>query len=209
MGESLNLLGWPASMQRVVRYFVIRPRARAHMRELQRVLAVSSASVQRDLSALIAMGALTRRPDGRLVRYAVDERSPLWGALRTIVGALSDPVAVVRDALADVEGIDFACVFGSFATGTARQHSDVDVLIIGDAVDARTMHHQLAETALVLGREVNPVLYTRHALGERLASGARFPRNVLEGAMVRVAGDIETAAPIAAAAGIRMRERVA
>src|SRR5829696_5197205 len=121
--DPLQQLGIPPATACVLRFFALRPEARPHLREVQRVLGLGSASAQRDLDRLVTLGALERRRDGRRVCYAVAERPPVWGPIRTLLGA-SDPAALLRDALRDVPGIAAAFVFGSTAAGTARPQSD-------------------------------------------------------------------------------------
>jgi predicted nucleotidyltransferase len=46
-------------------------------------------------------------------------------------------VGALRDALVDVAEVAYACVFGSFAQGTAGAASDVDVLVLEQSRDSR------------------------------------------------------------------------
>ena len=91
--------------------------------------------------------------------------------------------------------------------GTARSGSDVDVFVVEEAAaDRMALHRQLAEAAVLLGREINPTRYTIQKLAERLGNhalpGARFVRDVLAGPKQWVAGTPEVLAPVALAAGI-------
>lgn len=208
--DRFALIGWHTAFAHLVRYFVLRPEARPRLRELQRHLGLGSASVQRELRRLVEVGAIQRLVEDGQVRYAVAPRVKLWGALRTLVRELSSPAALVSEALRDVPGIDAAFIFGSTAAGSARQDSDIDVLVVAaDAVDTRALHRGLAEVGLLLEREVNPVRYTPQELARRLAGGTRFVREVLEGPRVWVAGSPAAIAPIAAAAGVRFDGGVA
>lgn len=200
--DPLVLLGLPASLAQVLRYFALHPDARPHLRELQRELGVSSASAQRDLARLVELQVLRRVPHGRTVRYAIVESASLWGPLRALVGEGSDPVVLLREALRGVAGVDAAFVFGSIAAGTPRSDSDVDLFVVGDSVDARALHRASAEAGLLMGREVNPVRYTKMELATRLAGGTRFVREALTGPKAWVAGAASAVAPIAIAAGI-------
>lgn len=74
---------------------------------------------------------------------------PLWPTLRRVVAQHSTLITLVREALQDVEGVATAFVYGSQATGTADAESDIDVFILGDAVDVRSMHHAFAEVSVL------------------------------------------------------------
>jgi predicted nucleotidyltransferase len=211
--DPLRLLGMAASTAAILRYFALRPEAQPHARHLQRVLGIGGASLQRDLERLVKIGALERSPDGRLVRYRVVPSSPAWRGLQLLIGNVSDPTALIADALRDVSGVQAAFVFGSMASGTQRDDSDVDVFIVEHPdVDKRSLLRQLSEVTLLAGREVNTVRYTTHALAERLgdsrSAGSRFVREVLQGPKRWVAGAPAAILPLASAAGVRMPEAV-
>jgi predicted nucleotidyltransferase len=162
----------------------------------------------------VALGALERRAEGRLVCYRPVAPSSVWQAVRLLLADTSDPATIVRDALHDVPGIDAAFVFGSFAKGTAVRESDVDVFIVESPdVDRRLLHRQLAEAGVVMNREVNAIRYTPQALAERLGdpnhAAARFLRDTLAGPKRWVAGAVAAIQPIATAAGLRLTDQLA
>lgn len=96
-----------------------------------------------------------------------------------------DVVEALRRALAGVPGVEAAFVFGSFARGAVHPGSDIDVFVLGDALDEEPVRVALAEQVLevagLIGREVNLARYTRRRLGARRAQGGRFIRTVLAG----------------------------
>lgn len=204
--NALALLGVSPSLSRIIRYFTIRPAAHPHLRLLQHELGLGSASVQRDLTRLAAAGVLrpSRDPKQRTVHYTLVPQR-FWEVARTLVAASEEPAELLREALRDVAGVEAAFLFGSSSTVTAQPESDIDVLVVGDAVDPRALYRNLFEVGQVLDRQVNALRYTRTTLAERLASGAEFPRNVLEGPKIWLAGDPGAIAPIATAAGVRFR----
>jgi predicted nucleotidyltransferase len=207
--DPLEILGVASSAARIIRYFALRTSAEPHARLLQRALGIGGASLQRELERLVAMNVLNRSEDGRLVRYRMVQDSPLWPAFRIIVGEVSDPAGLVRDALCDVDGLHAAFIFGSTAKNARRRDSDVDLFVLEDSsVDRRALLGQLAEAGLLLHLQVNAIRYTPQSLAKRLVdanhAAARFVREVLQGPKRWVAGDVEILRPLATAAGIRM-----
>jgi predicted nucleotidyltransferase len=157
---------------------------------------------------------LERVQDGRRVRYRAADGSPVWKAVRLLEGASTDPVPLVESALLDVPGVRAAFVFGSTAHGTHRADSDVDLFVLEDSeVDRRKMLNQLAEAALLLGREVNAVRYTPESLADRLRDPShpafRFVRDALAGPKRWIAGDPAEVAAVAEAARISFAELAA
>lgn len=206
-GSALDALGVSPSAERTVRYFVTHPTARPYARELQRTLGLGGASAQRDLERLTQIGALKRSSDGRLVRYSPQLDSRFWRGVRLLIAAPREPASLLRAALCDVDGVKAAFIFGSTARKSARPDSDVDIFVVEDpAVDRKALHRQLAEAALLLGREVNPTRYTLEKLAERLGNrtlpGSQFVRDVLVGPKQWIAGMPAALRPLVLAAGI-------
>jgi predicted nucleotidyltransferase len=209
--DALDLLGMPNAEARLIRYFLVRPEARPHLRKIQRALDLGGASVQRALNRLVALGALERTEEAGRTLYSVVPRASVWRALRLLESETQDPTPLMREALIDVPGIEAAFVFGSMATGDSHDESDVDVLVVEHpSMDRRELSRRTAEAGLLLGRQVNTVRYTLEALAERLGNPSdpawAFVHEVLRGPKKWVAGAEEALVPLAVAAGIHREE---
>ncbi|HEX8209111.1 MAG TPA: nucleotidyltransferase domain-containing protein [Longimicrobium sp.] len=157
-----------------MRYFAVNPESAPHVRALERITGLSPASLKNELDRLLTLELLIRRNDGNKVRYCVNEESPLWAQFRALVRQLSAPVDVLPYALAEVDGVESAFIFGSFAKGSVREESDIDVMVLGDQIDAPSLTRHVIEASVLLGREVNVVQTTP----TELRSGNKFYRNV-------------------------------
>ena len=144
---------------RLLAHFVVHPESREHVRALERHTGLGKRSLQVELARLEAMGLVRREREGRLVLYVRSGYTPQWRAIEALVGEYGIPL-LLRDALADVPGIEAAFIFGSLARGDARPDSDVDLLIYGDP-DFRTLGHAMRDLALVLDRRLDVKTYDR------------------------------------------------
>ncbi len=162
------------AMARMVRYFAVNPESAPHVRALERITGLRPSSLKNELDRLLTLGLLVRRNDGNKVRYSLDEENPLWAQFRALVRQLSTPADVLPYALAEVDGVEGAFIFGSFAKGTEREESDVDLMVLGDRVDQALLSQHVIEASVLLGREVNVV----QATPDEFRSGQRFYRNV-------------------------------
>ncbi len=175
-----EVLASPA-LARLVLHFSIDHEEPQHVRGLQRRCGLSMSSLHRELRRLEALGLVERMGDGAKVRYRAVETHPGWAALRQLVRQFADPAEVVGAALAGVGGIEAAFVFGSFARGDFRDDSDVDVLVLGDAVDDAALGRRAAEASLLLGRPVEVRSYTHARLDRQLAAANAVLRRILAG----------------------------
>lgn len=157
--ELAKALASPA-MARLIRYYAVNPEAAPHGRALERATKLSPASLKNEMDRLMDLGLLMKERDGRLVRYRANENSPLWAHFRGLVRQLSAPKDVLPYALEEVDGVEAAFIFGSFAKGRDREDSDVDVLVYGEHVDDRALARHALEASILLGREVNVVHLT-------------------------------------------------
>jgi predicted nucleotidyltransferase len=158
--------------------------------ELQDRLGASRSGIHQELGRLLDAGILTRRMVGRSALYRPAEDSPLVEPLRTLVERTVGVEPELRRALAAIDGVEAAAIYGSWAAGTSvRPLSDVDVLVIGDA-DADALERAIREVERRAGREVNLTRYDRDDWLERVRQGSGFARTVLDRPRIALVGEI-------------------
>ena len=179
---SINLaaLLFPASYRRrVLCLLLLHPERALHVREIARLTGTAPGTLNKELNKLYGAGLLVQERVGNQVRYAANRASPihaeLTGILRKTIG-LAD---VLADALApSAQSITVAFVFGSMARAAETAGSDVDVMLIGplsfgDAVGL------LYPVQAMLGREINPKVFSADEWRARLKARDPFIREVL------------------------------
>lgn len=175
-----SVLASPA-LARLVIFFALHPDRSVHLRLLGRLARLGRRSLENELTRLESLGLVERRREGRNVVVLADEEHPGWRALREMVRQFAHPAEVLSGALATVEGVDAAFVFGSFARGDTRPDSDVDLFVVADESARRDLGREAAEASVLLGRPVEVTLYSPDTLRRRLAGDNAFVRRVVEG----------------------------
>ncbi len=107
------------------------------------------------------------RRDGNRLYFRANPRHPLYPELHSIALKTTGLQAQLTEALKPVDGIEFAFVYGSFASGTATPQSDIDLLVIG-SVGLRQLTPRLRPLSETLGREINPGTISRQSYTEKL-----------------------------------------
>lgn len=148
-----------------------------------------SGAVQRELTRLEAAGLLTTRRVGTQKHYQANPDSPIFveltGIARKTVG-LAEPL---REALQPfAANIIAAFVYGSVAKRSDTASSDIDLMIISDAVTYPDVFMALAAATQRLGRSINPTLHTREELTQGLAVKNAFMVRVMAQPKVWVLG---------------------
>ncbi len=186
MNDTTSLLfGSSAVRREILAAFFARPGVVAHPRELARQLRRAPQVVGRELRRLDAAGILTSETIGRSRRYRVDEASPIATEVRSFVAKTIGIESRLRAALATVPGVEEAHIYGSYARGTERPSSDLDVLVVG-AVDRRALSERLVEGEQDLGRDINVTAYERAELDALRRDGDPFIADVFAHPRIRL-----------------------
>ena len=186
--DAMNLL-FPAQRQQVLAALLLQPGHSLHLRELARLTGSHAGTLGRELGKLAQAGLLLRSDQGNQARYSANVQHPLFPELSAMFRKTHGVVPALRTALEPLAGqIVLAFVYGSLASGTATQHSDVDVLLVG-SVDFVAVVQALYPLHELLGREVNPVVWAPQELADKAQAGDAFVRDVLHKPKLWIKGD--------------------
>ena len=183
---------FPAVRQRVLAVLFGSPDRSFYANELIALARSGTGAVQRELASLLAAGLVTVRDQGNQKHYQANAASPVFAELRGLVLKTVGLADVLQAALAPLAGqITMAFVYGSVARREDTAASDVDVLIVSDALGYAEVFGALESAAQTLGRAINPTLYTRAELARRRAQDNAFVTRVLDQPRIWLMGDEE------------------
>jgi predicted nucleotidyltransferase len=169
------------TQQRVLSLLFGQPGRSMSVSDLIHATGAGSGAVQREIARLAGSGLLTAEQVGNQKRYRSNPGSPIHDELVGIVRKTFGLVVPLREALAPLaDRIEAAFVFGSVAKRSDSAASDIDLMLIADALtytDVLTALYPLIEQ---LGRDINPALYSRAELRKRIDAGNGFIGRVLE-----------------------------
>ena len=161
--------------QRILSVLFGQPDRSFHSREIIRLAHSGVGAVQRELARLAAAELVTVVRIGNQKHYQANRAAPIFNELRGIVLKTFGVAGVLRQALAGLaDRIQLAFVFGSVARGEDTAGSDVDLLIVADALSYPEVYAALAAVEPQLGRPVNPTLYDETEWRRKQAEGNAF-----------------------------------
>ena len=175
--------------RRILGLLLTHPERSYHLREIARLTSTQPGTLARELGKLAEAGVLTQQKVGNQRQYAANRECPVYEELASILRKTSGLAEVLADALLDLRGhIEVAFVFGSMASGKARNDSDIDLLLIGDLTftDAVAALYPAQQT---LGREINPKLYRPEEWTRALQERSSFIREVMDKPKLFIIGD--------------------
>ena len=165
--------------------------------ELLRLTGTGRGALQRELEKLVSADLVTVTPVGNQKHYQANAAAPIFAELRGIVMKTLGLADVLRTALNAVsDRIELAFVFGSVAKGTDIATSDIDLMVVTETLTYADLFEGLAAAEQVLGRKVNPTLYTSAALAEKVRTENSFVLRVLSQPKIFLIKGAEDALPI-------------
>jgi predicted nucleotidyltransferase len=160
-----------------------------HVNELMRLTGLGSASVQREIGRLFDASLVTDERIGNVRRVQANPSSPVFAELTSLVQKTLGVVPAIAEALLPFgDRIEFAAVYGSVAKRSEHAGSDVDVMIVSDALSFAEVMAALAAAQVRLSRVINPTIYTSAEFATRRAQPDSFVNRVLAQPYEVVAG---------------------
>ncbi|AXK38886.1 nucleotidyltransferase domain-containing protein [Crenobacter cavernae] len=157
--------------------------------EIVRLAGIGIGSVHRELKRLAQAGLLTVSRVGNQTRYQANAASPVFEELRGLVVKTFGVADIVRQALLPLsDKIGVAFIYGSVAKGNEGAHSDIDVLLIGEDLAYSDVFTRLGEAESLLGRPVNPSVYSWPEWRRKLEEGNTFVQRVAQQAKIFLIG---------------------
>jgi uncharacterized protein len=157
-----------------------------HLREIQRRSKLAIGTVQQETTKLEKLELIIKQQDGNRTYYRANSAHPLYHEIHNLVLKTVGLSDILRTSLTN-DAIKIAFVFGSFAAGTEKSDSDIDVFIIGE-IGLRKVSKVLKEPSLKIGREINPHVMTPKEFIARKTEKEHFVKNVVDSPKLMIIG---------------------
>ncbi len=158
-------------------YYFANPAARHHLRDLAARLSIDPSNLSKELSRLERDGLFRSELSGRQKYFRLNRQYPLFHEVRKIVEKTVGAGPLIAQSLKQIEGIDEAYLYGSFADNQQDSASDIDVLVIGNPPE-ESLARVAQKLERQLGREINYTVLTPREFAARRARKDAFIENV-------------------------------
>ena len=158
--------------------------------EIARIGLTGRGALQRELERMTSSGLITMTLIGRQKHYQANRKAPIFQELRGIVLKTFGLADVLRAALvSSSHPVHSAFIYGSVAKGTDSATSDIDVMVIADGITYSHLFETFAEAEEMLGRKVNPTLYSTEDFANKLRGDNHFITRVIDQPKIMLIGD--------------------
>lgn len=159
-----------------------------HLRDLQRQSGLSIGTIQKEMAHLKKLDLVTSERDGNRLYYSANTDHPLFEEISGLVEKTSGIAEQIKTALSSIKGIECAFIFGSYAKGEEKSHSDIDLIVIG-TVGLRTLSSVFKTVTDKTGREINPHIYSIKSWTEKLKKKDHFIKSIQAEKKIFLIGD--------------------
>ncbi|HXW59962.1 MAG TPA: nucleotidyltransferase domain-containing protein [Myxococcota bacterium] len=175
--------------QRVLALFFANPDRSYYTNEIIRLSHSGTGAVLRELEKLASANLINVEKVGNQKLYRVNQSSPIFSELRSLVQKTFGIADVIREMLTSMFArIHVAFIYGSIAKGEDKASSDIDLMVIGDELDYPELYRLLADAEDKLGRHVNPTFYTHGEWIKKYKSGNNFINQVIRQPKIFIIG---------------------
>jgi len=172
----------------ILSVFLINPERELYVREVERLTGEDYKNVSMELRNLKEIGLLSSRNEGNLKYFSLNKEFVIYEELKSIFMKTKGAVGILREAVSTKRHIDYAFIYGSFATGEERAESDIDVMIIG-GIPLEEVLALIRGPEEKLSREINVSLHGLQEIRKRVKDRDPFIMEVLEGSIIMLVGD--------------------
>lgn len=159
LGSRLPLFRSPEQERLLTELFVF-SEGPLTLSELARRAGTSVAGAHKEVERLEASGLVTSKSSGRSRLVEPNRVSPVYQELHGLLTKSMGPEPLLRAALSEIDGIETAFIFGSWADPNQRAPQDIDLMVIGDP-DIGEVYDSVSEVEGEVGRPINVVIRSR------------------------------------------------
>ncbi len=165
-----------------------RKKVAIHLRDLQRKSGLSIGTIQKEVEHLKKLDLVIPKRDGNRLYYTANSDHPLYKDICGLVEKTSGVTEKLKETLSSIKGIECAFIFGSFAKGEEKSHSDIDLIVIGD-VGIRALSSKFKFLTEQSEREINPHIYSKKSWKDKHKKRDHFIVSVMSEHKVFLIGD--------------------
>ena len=188
IGEAL----FTKTQQQVLALLYGEPSKSFYTNQIVRWVKMGRGTVRRELDKLSAAGLLSLSRKGNQLHYQANTKSPVYSELVSMVRKTFGVTKVLTEALEPIKpSITLAFVYGSIAKGTESTNSDIDLMLIGNDLSYAATMDLLIPTETLLGRPINPSIYSVADFNGKLEQNLSFLTRVMQQEKIIIFGSAD------------------
>jgi len=162
---------------RILTLFFSNENSEFYLSDIAKRAGTSGGTCQRELEKLTKMGVLEKYKKYNLSFYKTNSSSPYFREIKALFNKTIGIPGIIKKTLTEIEGIEFAFIFGSYARSGANEgdgfhsrsnastrdsinsESDIDLFIVGNPSELALLQ-KIKEAEELIGREIDYSIYS-------------------------------------------------
>jgi len=158
-----------------------------YLRELASLIYADPGNLSRELKKLEREGLYKSVVKGSMKFYSLNKNYPLYHELKSISYKTSGVEGSLREMMKKFHGITRALIYGSYAAGSEKKSSDIDVIVVGKYPEGQ-FTKEINKLESRLGREINFTAYTEEEYRKEAVKKGGFLNIVTKGKTIFLKG---------------------
>lgn len=172
---------------KLLSFFFLNPHESLYVNEIAEKLSLDKRNLVKKLRELEKEGILSTLSRGNLKFYSINRGYPLYKEYRSMILKTLGLEAKLKKILCEIQGIEKAYIYGSYAKDTMDAHSDIDLLVIGRH-DSIALQRRISKIQREAGREINVVNMDAKEFERRKKKRDPFLSNILANKRIELLG---------------------
>ena len=163
----LDLITKSETRKRIILLLLYNQEESFYINQISHLTKSSSGNVQRELRKLEELGLVNKERKGNLVYYKIKKDNPFFSEFKGIVDKTIGINKIIKENLKELEEVEFAFIFGSYAKGDFNSESDVDLYIIGK-VKEEEVYQAIKKAEKEVYRDISYHIATKEEFQEKM-----------------------------------------
>jgi len=167
--------------------FFNNPDDRFYLREIARHIGKDAAGIKRELDNLVKMGLLSREKRGVQKYYFVNKTSPIFSEMKGLIFKTTGVQGAMKTSLSRLKGVKTAFIYGSYARGSEKEDSNINLMVIGQA-NITELNDMVMSLEEKLKRDIDYLVFDEQEYRKRKEMKDHFIRELLKGKKIFLVG---------------------
>ena len=174
--------------EKIFSYFFTNPHSKLYLRETARLLRVDPGNLSKEMITLEKEKIFKSEKRGSLKIYSLNAKHPLYPEFKRIIEKTLGVEGQMKENLKNIEGIEIAFIFGSFAAKKQDIWSDIDLFIVGNP-DEDTLVGKISKIENFLSREINYNIFSPREFRKRTIEKEVFLKEIMKKPKIFIVGN--------------------
>jgi predicted nucleotidyltransferase len=158
-----------------------------HIREIARRVGITPIYVKKELENLEKLGLVKNTRVGNLSIWGINKFSPIYDDIKRIFLKTESLGVHLRNTLKNKD-VRYAFVYGSFAKGSEKEGSDIDLFIVGEISDEK-LAKLVSKAEKGINREINYIHWTGKEFEKNASKAHHLLADIVKNPVIWIHGD--------------------